>query len=146
MIYRPTDEDLLDQQNAQLQEDDPAAHRKIQAATRDTEPTIQLILAYDHDGRDFLDPELTDLFNPDETPDVMRLRKLLNNEVSISHRGCVSHYVNQPVPTGWRKSGMLRQHRLFRVGPHGESLTDDRMIFEHELGVIIRQKTLAEGK
>lgn len=145
-IYRPDDEDLLNQPSAQLQEDDPEAHRKIQAATRDTEPTIQLIVVYRHNEHDFLDLACTDLFDSTQTPDVQRLRRLLDNEVTISNRGCVFHYVTQAVPAGWRASGMLRHHRLLRVDLAGHSLTDEWIRLDAELGVVIRRKREMEGK
>jgi CRISPR-associated endonuclease/helicase Cas3 len=123
-IDGPND-DPLHQQNAQLEEDDPEAHQKIQAATRDTEPTIQLVLVYHHCGRDSLDPEGREPFDESETPSVARLRRILDNEVTISHPGCVSHYAHRPVPIGWRKCGMLRHHRLVRVDAQGRSLAGE---------------------
>jgi CRISPR-associated endonuclease/helicase Cas3 len=53
MIHRPDDEDLLRQQNAQLDEDNPEAANKIRAATRDTDPTVQVVLVYHLDGCDY---------------------------------------------------------------------------------------------
>jgi CRISPR-associated endonuclease/helicase Cas3 len=141
MIYRPDDEDLLGQQNAQLDEDNPEAAEKIRAATRDTEPTIQLIVVYHLYGQDFLDAGRREPFDETDEPNLVRVRRMLDNEVSIGHRGCVMHYVRSPVPPGWRKSGMLRNHRILRVDPEGLSLTDDWIRITHNLGVIITRKT-----
>jgi CRISPR-associated endonuclease/helicase Cas3 len=137
MIYPPDDEDLLGQQNARLDEDNPEAAEKIRAATRDTEPTIQLIVVYHLKGQDYLDPEARVPFDESDEPNLVRVRQLLDNEVSIGHRGCVAHYVRIPVPTGWRKSGMLRNHRVLRVGSDGLSQTDDWIRSTHELGIVI---------
>ncbi|MDB5311575.1 MAG: CRISPR-associated helicase Cas3 [Gemmataceae bacterium] len=138
MIYRPDAEDLLEQPNMQLQEDDPDAHRKIQAATRDTEPTVQLILIYHSNGRDFLDAEGTEPFDEHEMPDIARLRRLLDNEVTISHPGCVFHYAtrDKPVPPGWRKNGMLKHHRIVRLDPAGRSVSGEfPMEYDQNQGV-----------
>ncbi len=145
MIWTPEMDDLLEQPNQQLEEDDPEAHKKVQAATRDTEPTVQLILVYQLDGNDFLDPYGKDPFDESKVPDVKRLRQLLNNEVTISHKGCVFHYVKQPVPSGWKKCGMLKHHRIVRIDQDGSSLTDDRIRLDTELGVIIYRNREGEG-
>ncbi|HJZ54874.1 MAG TPA: CRISPR-associated helicase Cas3', partial [Gemmataceae bacterium] len=137
MIYSPEADDLFTQQITPLAEDDPEAHRKVQAATRDTEPTVQLVLVYHRNGRDYLDPEGLDPFDPNDTPDVPRLRRLLDNEVTISQRGCVAHYAAQPVPTGWQKCGMLRYHRIVRFDAGGQSLPGEfPMANDRERGVV----------
>ena len=141
MIYRPDDEELLGQQNAQLDEDNPEAAEKIRAATRDTEPTIQLIVVYHLNGQDNLDDAGAEPFNEAAEPNLIRVRRLLENELTIAHRGCVLHYVHRDVPAGWRKSGLLRNHRVVRVGQDGRSLTDNWIQISYDLGAVIRRKT-----
>ncbi|MBM3983739.1 MAG: CRISPR-associated helicase Cas3' [Planctomycetes bacterium] len=135
MIRKPDAADFFDQQSAQLLEDDPEAHKKIQAATRDAEPTIHLILVYHCDGHDYLDPGCTDRLDPSDTPSVARLRMILENEVSISHRGCVLHYAKRDVPPGWKKSGMLRYHRLLRLSDIGQALDGFVLRYRNDVGV-----------
>jgi len=126
-------------------EDDPEAHRKVQAATRDTEPTVQLVLVYHLDGQDFLDPDGKEPFDEDDVPNVACVRRLLLNEVTISHTGCVFHYVTHPVPQGWKKNGMLRHHRLLRADGKGASVTDDFIRLDHDLGIVISRKKETRG-
>ena len=145
MIWNPDTSDLLNQPNMQLVEDDPEAHRKVQAATRDTEPTVQLVLVYHLDGQDFLDPDGKEPFDEDDVPNVAYVRRLLLNEVTISHTGCVFHYVTHPVPQGWKKNGMLRHHRLLRVDGKGASVTDDFIRLDHDLGIVISRKKETGG-
>jgi hypothetical protein len=145
MMWGPSTDDLFEQPNLRLEEDDPDAHRRVQAATRDTEPTVQLVLVYHRDGKDYLDPAGLEPLSELEVPDVTRVRRLLDNEVTISHKGCVFHYVGQPVPTGWRKCGMLRYHRLLRVNAAGASQTDSLIGVDHHLGVVIRRNDPAGG-
>ena len=82
-----------------LEEDDPEAAKKIQAQTRDSDPTIQLIVIYHIEGRDFLDPAGRRPFNEMEPPSLKRVRRLLWNEVTLGRYDCVKHYVARPVPT-----------------------------------------------
>jgi CRISPR-associated endonuclease/helicase Cas3 len=137
MLYKPDDEELLRQQNAQLDEDNPEAAEKIRAATRDTEPTAQLILVYHLDGGDFLDGEGRDPFREREEPDLGRVRRLLDNELTINHGGCVAFYAGRKAPSGWRDRGMLRHHRIVRVDGSGASLpTEYPLRYDAEIGVL----------
>jgi CRISPR-associated endonuclease/helicase Cas3 len=136
MVYRPDDEDLLRQPNAQLNEDNPEAAEAIRAATRDTEPTLQVILIYHMDGRDSLDNAGLERFDESKKPDLVRVRRLLDNEVTINHQGCVACYASRPVPTCWRESGMLRHHRLIRIDASGVSLsTEYPLRYDPDIGV-----------
>ncbi len=136
MVYRPDDEDLLRQLNAQLDEDNPQAAEKIRAATRDTEPSIQLILVYHIAGRDWLDSAGRESFSEGDKPNIARIRRLLDNELTISHRGFVAFYASQPVPRGWRDRGMLQHHRILRVDGSGQSLPGNLVLHtDSELGV-----------
>lgn len=137
MIYRPNDEDLLRQQNAQLDEENPEAAETIRAATRDTEPTIRVVLVYNIDGRDYLDESGRESLNEADGPDIKRIRRLLDNEVTINHRGCVAFYAGRTVPTSWRERGMLRHHRIVRIDAFGVSLsTEYPLRFDPHIGVI----------
>jgi CRISPR-associated endonuclease/helicase Cas3 len=131
------DEDPLGQQSAELDEEDPAVNVKIQAATRDADPSIQLVLVYQLHGRDFLDPDGQEPFEETRAPDVAKMRRLLDNEVTISHAGCVRWYTQRPVPSGWKKCGLLRRHRIVRLDSDGCSLpaSDFNLLFSNDLGV-----------
>jgi hypothetical protein len=130
------DQSPLEQQSQQLEEDDPEAAKKIQAQTRDSDLTIQLVVIYHIEGRDYLDPTGLDLFEEANEPDIPRVGRLLNNEVTISHGGCFACYAARSVPKGWRRKGMLRHHRIVRVDGGGRSLPGDFFLrVDHELGV-----------
>ena len=119
------DQSPLEQQSQQLEEDNPEASKKIHAQTRDTDPSIQLIVVYRIEGFDFLDANGRDPFDENLAPDWHRLRQILDNEVIISHPGALRHFMDKPVPKGWRKCGMLRYHRVVRITSDGKSLTED---------------------
>jgi hypothetical protein len=71
-----------------------------------------------------------------DEPDIRRSRRLLDNEVTINHRGCVGFYARRPVPMGWRKRGILQRHRIIRIDASGASLsTEYPLRFDQEAGV-----------
>ena len=139
MIRKP-DKNPLEQRSLQLREDDPVAHERVRAATRDTEPTIPVVLVYHRDGRDFLDPEGTEPFDASAKPDVPRIRRLLENEVTLSHRGAVAFFAKQTVPAGWKKCGMLQAHRLVLLDTNGQAqLGEYRLSYDREVGISIEK-------
>ncbi len=123
-IFDP-DKSPLEQVNLQLEEDDPEAAKKIQAQTRDSDdPTIQLIVIYRLENRDFLDPGGHEPFNEADEPNVKRICRILDNEVTVNHRGCVAFYTPRQGPKRWHDKALLRHHRLVRVDGNGQSLPD----------------------
>jgi CRISPR-associated endonuclease/helicase Cas3 len=140
------DGEVLESQSARLDEDDPSVNPKIQAATRDTEPTVQLVLVYHLSGKDYLDTEGKEPFDEGEVPNVNQMRRLLLNEVTLSHKVCVFHYVKRAVPNGWKKCGMLRHHRLLRLDAEGLSQSDSFIRVDHHLGVRILRSNPTEGE
>lgn len=131
------DEKPLHQPNAHLEEDAPEAHRKIQAVTRDSDPTIQLILVYRLGDGDYLDPEGKEPLDCTVPPDPKCLKRLLENEVTISRPRCVFHYLSLPVPEGWKKCGMLRYHRMVRLNEGGQSVEGEfPMQYDWQRGIL----------
>jgi CRISPR-associated endonuclease/helicase Cas3 len=128
----------LEQRSQQLEDDDPEAAVAIQAQTRDSPPTIQLVVIYHLDGRDYLDPEGTELFDEANGPDFERVRRLLENEVSTAHPGCFRFFVGQRSPAAWRETAMLRHHRILRVNEKGNLIGGEVPVqIDPELGMII---------
>jgi hypothetical protein len=96
-----------------LEEDDPAVHQSLQAATRLGDPTVQVICLYDVDGRIFLDAGGKTPVNLDERPDGETTRALLRRSVGLSHRGLVFWLLELGVkPSGWLRHPLLCRHRL----------------------------------
>jgi CRISPR-associated endonuclease/helicase Cas3 len=130
------DQSPLEQQSQQLEEDDPEAAKKIQASTRDSDPTIQLVVIYHIGGLDYLDPGGLLPFDVADEPATGRVRRLLDNEVTIGHRGCFAFYVIRRAPKGWQERGMLRHHRIVRVAGDGRLFPDEFPLrVDLELGV-----------
>jgi CRISPR-associated endonuclease/helicase Cas3 len=123
-IADPNDRAALEQRSQQLDEDDPEAAKRIQAQTRDSDPSIQLIVIYRLGEGDYLDADGLEPFDETAKPDENSVRRLLDNEVTISNRKCFTFFAARRPPTGWRERGMLRHHRLARVGSDGKSLSE----------------------
>jgi CRISPR-associated endonuclease/helicase Cas3 len=99
-------EGLLEDFNRDLDEDDPSIHPTLQALTRLSGPTAQLVL---------LSPEQIDLTH--HPMDRQGVRTLLEHSVTVSHRGIVRMLLREEenTPLSWRKNALLRHHRLIRI-------------------------------
>jgi CRISPR-associated endonuclease/helicase Cas3 len=127
--------------NAGLGEDeDPTTHPSRQIATRDVRPTVQLVVAYVKDGREFLDASCHELMTVDQVLTSAHLghtKAILENAVAVSNAGCFRHYARQNPPKGWAQNGLLKHYRLVRVGLDGTSLTPDEypLTVSEEIGI-----------
>jgi CRISPR-associated endonuclease/helicase Cas3 len=136
-IRLPDDQSVLEQQNLQLEEDNPEAHERIRAATRDTEPTVQLIVVYCGPKGHTLDSSATVPIRLERAPTRPEVKAILCNEVSISHRGCVAFYARKEPPKAWRENGLLRYHRVVLFGPDGCSSEGEFPLqVDKDLGIV----------
>ena len=125
-------DDILDSFNRQLEEDDPNSHPAIRAATRLTNPSIQLVFLPKGAG-------WTNIANSQKRPSLDQARKLLGRSVSLQHPAVVDHFTQQPLPPGWDNSSLLRYHRLAELGTENTCRCGERhvMRLDDELGVVI---------
>jgi CRISPR-associated endonuclease/helicase Cas3 len=113
-ILPPFESDgVFEQYNPELSdEDDPSVHQTLQALTRLGDPSIGVVLLGPNDAG----------FEGPGAPSIADTRRLLDASLSVSHRGLVPALVQQPIPTGWRRSPLLRNLRLVRLGAAGEAV------------------------
>ena len=133
--------------NAALgEDDDPTTAESRRAATRDVEPTVQLIVAYVKNGREFLEISCHEPMTVDQeltSANLDHVKAILKNAVTASNRGCFYHYAFRDPPKAWAKNGLLKYHRLVRVNPDGTSLSDEHpMTVDDEIGVRFTRNTL----
>lgn len=129
-----------------LKEDEPAAHRMMQALTRLTRPSVSLICLYDQSGRLSTCKTGEDWLNLDVIPDLATAKRLLNNAISISDIEVVN-YFNESigVPQSWAKSALLRNHRpiIFRwdsdIKNFISKINNKLIILDSDLGFIIEK-------
>ncbi len=111
-INHPYFEDLLGNLlGTPKEEDNPELHRSMQAQTRLVEPTANVVCLWERDGRIFIDEEFKDEISLDQTPHKRIVKKLLFNSLAVSNRSVVYQLFDEPVPSGWQSSVLLRRHR-----------------------------------
>lgn len=131
-------EDILGQFNLELaDDDDPSCHPSIKAATRDGDPSVQVVCLAREGERiitafNGIDVDLT------AAPNQRQLEAILLSSVPVSSRHLFHMLVSQPVPAGWRKSPHLRYHRAVeftngraRIGSHTVELCPVRGLLIH---------------
>ncbi len=124
----PSDE-ILEDFNRQLEEDNPEVSHSLQALTRLSEPTVQVVC-----------------LTPDELPAAVGGAKpernitiqLLSRSVSISHKGIIPLLLKEDSPPGWNKEALLRHHRLLRLDQDGVRILGDYQLrLDEQIGVAI---------
>lgn len=106
-------DDIMEERNAELEEDDPAVHQSLQAATRLGGPSVALIFLYDMEGKPCFDPAGERSAPWEVRPGKATTMALLRRSVAISHRGLTPWFLkNGSIPPGWLKHPLLCRHRL----------------------------------
>ncbi len=130
-IPAPGDESLFEG-NADLDEDNPEVHRTLQALTRLSEgPAVSVVV---------LEADALASFDPDCEPSRDETIALLRREARITHRGLAPALLNDEShhPRGWRRSALLRHHRVLRLDASARAHVDDiEILVDRELGVVI---------
>ena len=128
-ILPPTEpvDEILEQFNSELEEDNPEVHMTLQALTRLSDLNVQAILIKEQ--------ELQDL-------DVQTIEMLVRKSVAISHRGVARALLDTHTPSRWKKSPLLRHHRLIVLNAEGTCTVGTHVLsLDAELGVRIIQST-----
>jgi CRISPR-associated endonuclease/helicase Cas3 len=132
-IPAATDEALFEK-NADLDEDSPDVHPKLQALTRLSDgPEVSVIL---------LGADEDDRFHPDRLPHRDQVIALLRREVKITHPEIASALLREERhrPAGWRRSPFLRHHRLVRLDSMSRArIADFEILLDRELGLIFER-------
>ncbi|MCD6303325.1 MAG: hypothetical protein J7M15_07385, partial [Anaerolineae bacterium] len=131
------EEGLLDKFNRQLEEDNPEIHHSLQALTRLTSPSVQVICLCRSAGAVFLHESDLNPLDIEELPRGEVLDNLLRRSMSISDKRVIFKLTAQEPPASWKKCPALRHHRLLtfengiaRVGKYSLHL-------DSELGLYI---------
>lgn len=114
-------------------EDEPELHPAFQALTRLGEPSIPVVLL----DEGWTLPDGTPI-NPAARPSPALTRQILGRSVPLSSRYVVNALRDQLVPPGWKRSPLLRNHRVVmlpRVGP--AQVGHAAVALDPELGVVI---------
>lgn len=125
-----------------IEDDDPCIHPTLQAATRLSEPSVQVVCLHLVDGRIYTEPDGSgEPIELSQTPDFALGRQLIERTVTISHRGIVKYFAEQDPPDAWKHSSLLRHHRL-AVFHHGIAVLCGckwQLRYDETLGIIIEK-------
>jgi hypothetical protein len=100
--------EVLGAEQVDYAEDDPTVHRDLQALTRDTRPSVQLVcLEHTTDGSLFLLDGRTP-FDLAIKPSGEVLKKALRSIVTVSDYRVVEYFQHLPPHKAWKKSPQLR--------------------------------------
>ena len=115
LIVLPPDypDDILEDFNRELDEDNPEVHESLRAQTRLSDPTVEVVIL-SHQEAENLDMK--------STPDLETAKSLLYRSARVSNRGLVWWLIrNLETPVNWRRSALLRHHRLIILEEDGKA-------------------------
>lgn len=118
--------ELLERLNADMEEDNPEIHERLQALTRLGGPTVSVVL---------LSEPLRD---PQGVPSLDETKRLMGRSVNVSLKEPTRTIIQQgEIPPGWRKSALLRHHRLLLLDGSGVAHIGDWQVrLDPELGLL----------
>ncbi|MBM4285877.1 MAG: CRISPR-associated helicase Cas3' [Deltaproteobacteria bacterium] len=132
-------DDILQDQNPELEEDDPAVHRSLQAVTRLGDPTVTLVFLHEVEGQACLDPQGKKPVPLAEKPDSAAAMALLRRSVSFFLRGLTQWLLKKgEIPPGWLKHPLLCRNRLILLDQEGRWRGGGyELQLDPELGVVV---------
>jgi len=109
-----------------MEEDNPEIHERLQALTRLGGPTVSVVLLKEP------------LRDAQEAPSLEETKRLLGRSVNVSLKGLTRTIIQQgEIPAGWRKSALLRHHRLLILDASGVAHAGDWQVrLDPELGLL----------
>jgi len=120
-IRTPEACDLLETSNVILEEDNPAVHSDLQASTRESDPSVVVVVLWQRGGQVFFAPDSTQSAELESTHAKSREQTnlLLQNVVTISQKSWTPYFLKQPVPNGWKKNSALCFSRALLLDSNG---------------------------
>lgn len=142
-----SDQSLAALTGSPLEEDAPDFHQALQALTRLGEPSVEVVLLYEEDGRFSLDPDGHELVSLAHTPDLDSAKRLLRRSVRIGDRRIApSLRAETKPPMGWRGSALLRHHRMVALDrEHRGTAAGLPIHLDEALGLIVGTPRQEEG-
>lgn len=119
-----------------LEEDNPDLHRSLQALTRLTEPSVQVVclvetktgIALEADGEE-VDMSIR--------PTAVQTRSFLRQAMTITDKRMVFTLRDRTVPSGWKRTPALRHHRPLIFSEGKTAVGEYVLRLDPELGLIV---------
>ena len=151
LITQPKDGQPWTSSGRRLFEDEPEAHRSLQAMTRLAPPSVDVICFFSEGRSDtdpwFLDTTMQRRYQPESEHSLDLTKELLQNSLSLSDWRIVELLKSMNgIPPRWKMVAMLRGHRplVFTGKAGGRAFRHDEIdwsiTFDVELGVFISQR------
>ncbi len=118
-----------------LEEDNPDIHQSLQALTRLTEPSVQVVCLSESESDDL-----------SVKPSLAQIRAFLLRTMAITDKRVVFTLQEQPVPSGWKKTLALRHHRPLVFSEGRTNVGRYTLRLDSELGLLIDQLPAANGE
>jgi len=126
------------------EEDDPTLHPAHQALTRLTGLTVNVICLYGNSIEAFWDKKQAESLDLNLAPNNEIIRKLLEHSVSVTRFGLTETIIQDDkntLPVAWRKTALLRHHRILFFNEQGSCLYGSfQIILDDETGLIISKR------
>lgn len=139
LIRHPNDsakpDEFLEKFSKGLEEDNPDIHQSLQALTRLTEPSVQVVCLSEPDNGDL-----------SVKPPPAQIKFFLKKAMTITDKRVVFTLREQPIPSGWKKTPALRYHRPLIFSEGNTSVGRHTLRLDPELGLLIDQFPAANGE
>ena len=139
LIRHPNDsaepDEFLEKFSKGLEEDNPDIHQSLQALTRLTEPSVQVVCLSESDDVDLR-----------VKPSPAQIRSFLRSAMTITDKRVVFTLREKSAPSGWKKTPALRYHRPLIFSEGSTSVGRYTLRLDPELGLLIDQFPEADGE
>ncbi|MBA7527502.1 CRISPR-associated endonuclease/helicase Cas3 [subsurface metagenome] len=110
IIPDPNDEDFFEDFSSYLEENNADAQYSLQAFTRITFPSINLVCLYPESDQLFFDEEKTLALEIEKIPDLEEAKVILDYTIRISHYALFKHFTNNTftIPKAWKKNRLVQ--------------------------------------
>ena len=141
VVHPPQEEMLLNQGNEKLEEDNPEIHQAFQALTRLSEPGVSIVCLFDTASGIAFDPDGEETTDLKTVPSPQQIKRLLQNTVTIQHKGVLRALLNREVPSGWKSIPALRHARLVIFEGGSCQLEGYTLRLSRQIGLEIKKET-----
>jgi CRISPR-associated endonuclease/helicase Cas3 len=121
-------------------DEDPAVHKSLRAATRLGDPSVDVVPIVERGGRTVLAgaPNVVLELDVKDPPARSIVVATARQAIGISHRGVVAALLRQPVPRTFEASGHLRFHRVLRLDETGRAvIAGVALRLDPDLGLVV---------
>jgi CRISPR-associated endonuclease/helicase Cas3 len=126
-----------------LDDEDPARHQRLAAATRLGRPSLDLVFLEAREGELFAGSVPIRL---DHAPSREAAAALVRRSISISSPTLFAIASAIPVPPGWKQHGALRHRRPVSIDGGRAALGSSELRLDPDLGLVISAPTSRKGK